>query len=326
MDNLPPLKTLPVFEAVARARSFSRAAAQLHVTQSAVSHRIRQLEDFLGETLLLRRGRTVELTAEGRRYLEEISSGLDQIRQATGALQGRASTAIRLAAPSSFAVRWLIPRLPDLQRQHPEIEVMLEMLDEAPDLSDRLADAFITLQPRQRGFSTDLLYEERIFPICSRQYRETVHQQLRQRGLIGEEPPDRLQPDWLHGHPLLSSSSITGRAGEDWTDWFAAQGSSVPASSRMQHFSHMLMAHAAARHHQGIALTNDYMMQPDDDPDLVPLHAGMHRTGDRFFFACKTSRRREPGLRALWHWIVGQAVRSGLRARADRTRQDTFAR
>ena len=67
-----------------------------------------------------------------------------------------------------------------------------------------------------RGFSTDLLYEERIFPICSRQYREKVYQDLRSRGLIGEADPERLRPEWLLGHPLLSSSSITGRSGEDW--------------------------------------------------------------------------------------------------------------
>ena len=156
-----------------------------------------------------------------------------------------------------------------------------------------------------------MLYEERIFPICSRQYREKVYQDLRSRGLIGEADPERLRPEWLLGHPLLSSSSITGRSGEDWGLVPGATGD-LRSDCRMQHFSHMLMAHAAARHHQGIALTNDYMMQPDDDPDLVPLHAGMHRTGDSFYFACKTGRRNEPDLRGLRQWLMRQAVASGL--------------
>lgn len=81
---------------------------------------------------------------------------------------------------------------------------------------------------------------------------------------------------------------------------------------RMQHFSHMPMAHAAARHHQGIALTNDYMMQPDDAPDLMPLYAGMQRKDDSSYFACRTGPRAEPALRSLRQWLLRQAVASGL--------------
>ncbi len=163
--NLPPLRALPVFEAVARLNSFSRAAAELHVSQSAISHQIRQLEDHLGERLFFRAGRSLTLTDQGREYLEMIAPALQQIRRATVALQGREDTVLRVALFSSFAVRWLIPRLPDLQRNHPGLELRLEMTEGQPTFSDRVADGFVALRPAERGFSSELLYAETLFPI-----------------------------------------------------------------------------------------------------------------------------------------------------------------
>ena len=242
--KLPPLKSLPVFEAVARLNSFSRAADELNVSQSAVSHQIKQLETFLGEPLFQRQGRSLSLTREGQEYLEGISSALFQIDRATGQLLGRQDSSVRLAVFSSFAVRWLVPRLPDLHRQHPEVQLVLEMTGEHPVLSGRVADSFITINTDSPAFSYDLLYRERLFPVCSRQY---------------------------------------------WQDM--------------------------ARYHQGIALTNDYMLSNRDDAgDFVrlPLHSVV--TGDNFYFASKISRRHEPGLRALKQWLLARADDSGLLA------------
>ncbi|WP_421849808.1 LysR family transcriptional regulator [Marinomonas sp.] len=108
---LPPLKSLPVFEAVARLNSFSLAANELNVSQSAVSHQIRILENHLGESLFHRQGRHLELTKEGKQYLDAIGHSLIQIAQATSQIKGEQTTHIRLAVYSSFAVYWLIPRL-----------------------------------------------------------------------------------------------------------------------------------------------------------------------------------------------------------------------
>ncbi|WP_290652489.1 LysR family transcriptional regulator [Aquisalimonas sp.] len=311
--RLPPLKALPVFEAVARLNSFSRAAEELRVSQSAVSHRIKQLEEYLGEPLFVRGGRKLALTEEGQQYLEAVSAALTQIERASEKLQGRGDTQLRLAVFSSFAVRWLIPRLPDLQRRHPALELMLEMTDHSPALSERVADAFITLQGRHTGFSSDLLYSERLFPICSRQFWQSMRSDLQQAGMIDTETPARIDAAWLTRYPLLSASSILGQPAEDWRVWLAAGGCGLPASARMQHFSHMLLAHAAARYHQGIALTNDYMIDPTDHPDMVILPCYTVKTGDEFRFAYKTSRRNEPGIRALKEWLQQQASASGLR-------------
>ncbi|MCP1727199.1 DNA-binding transcriptional LysR family regulator [Natronospira proteinivora] len=310
--KLPPLKTLPVFETVARLSSFSRAAEALNISQSAVSHQIRQLEDYLGEPLFLRTGRQIRLTEEGNQYFEQISSALSQIERASEQLQGNEDTQLRLAVYSSFAVSWLIPRLPRLQRLHPQLDLDLEMLSELPRMSDRMGDCFIAINPKQRGFSSELLYSERMFPVCSRQYWQQMVDDLGQAGLLDEGPPEKLNTGWIQRYTLLSATSIFEKKNEDWRRWLAVEGETVHGTTRVQHFSHMIMAHEAARHHQGIALSNDYMFDPED-PILVRLPCHILNTGDEFHFAYKTSRRNEAAIRLLKQWLIQEAIRSGLR-------------
>ncbi|MGY6586725.1 MAG: LysR family transcriptional regulator [Wenzhouxiangella sp.] len=304
MDRLPPLKCLPFFEAVARLNSFSRAAEALHVTQSAVSHRIRQLEDDLGESLFDRSGRQLQLTEAGQRYFEEISASLARIERASRSLRGDVQARLRLAVPSSLAVCWLIPRLADFEAQHPELNLDLEMLADMPPMSARLADCFLTIRYRQRGYVSRCLYVERLFPVCSARYWRELQERVGQ----GEARPG-FRPDWLKHCRLLSAASIFEQAGEDWRRWFKAAGLELDDRQRLQHFSHMLLAHEAARHHQGIALANDYMVDGDDD--LVRLPWPNFPTGDEFHLAWKQTRGDEPAIRILAQWLEDQARRSG---------------
>lgn len=310
--KLPPLKALPFFEAVARLNSFSKAANELNVSQSAVSHQIHQLEAYLGEELFTRQGRYLSLTEEGRHYLDAISSALFQIERASGQVQGKVDTQLRMALFSSFAVRWLIPRLTTLQRQHPEIDLTLEMMNQSPHLSDRVADCFITVHNDQRGFTYDLIYREKLFAICSRSYWHQLSAELMQEGIIDSPSPDRLDPKVLTRCPLLSAFHIFGEHKDDWRRWFNEVDITLPPTTRIQNFSHMLLALEAARHHQGLALANDYMYPIHDDPDLVRLPCHTLVTGDCFYFAFKTSRRQEPGIKTLRQWIRQQAISSGL--------------
>lgn len=305
--KLPPLKALPVFEAVARLNSFSLAANELAVSQSAVSHQIKQLETYLGEPLFQRTGRYLHLTEEGRQYLEAISTALLQIERASEQLLGQEAARIRIAVFSSFAVRWLVPRLPELSRQHPQLDLSLEMTSDNPQLSDRVADCFITIRKTSTAFAYDLLYTERLFPVCSLEYWQKIcrEQQL-------EPTVSRLDPTQLANYPLLSTHSIFDRAAGDWEAWYAAVDLTVPAQQRIQHFSHMLLALEAARFHQGIALTNDYMLNPlHDGEDFVRLPCHQLMTGDEFYFAWKLARRHEVGIQRLRRWLVSQAIDSG---------------
>lgn len=312
--KLPPLNALPVFEAVARLNSFSRAAVELNVSQSAVSHQIKGLESYLGEKLFLRTGRSLALTEEGRIYREGIGSALLQIERVSAQVLGREESQIRLSVISSFAVRWLVPRLPDLQRRHPQLDLALEMTSEPPLLSDRVADCFITLNSDMAAFSYDVLYRESLFPVCSKQFWQRICRQLDVPAQPEAGELRRLTSDQVAAFPLLSTHSIYGRRAGDWQAWFKVVERPVPETARLQHFSHMLLALEAARFHQGITLTNDYMLSNRSDADdfvRVPCHPLV--TGDVFHFAYKTSRRREPGIRLLRRWLIHEAISSGLR-------------
>lgn len=312
--KLPPLKALPVFEAVARLNSFSLAAEELAITQSAVSHQIKQLETYLGEQLFWRSGRTVTLTDDGRQYCDAIGSALLQIERASEQLLGHEESRLRLSVFSSFAVRWLVPRLPELQRLHPQIDLALEMSTENPALSDRVADCFIAIHQSSRAYSYELLYEERLFPVCSQDYWQRIRRELGRddRPEAVDEAP--LTPEEVARFPLLSTYSIYDKAAGDWEAWYRDVNRALPAGTRIQHFSHMLLALEAARYHQGVALTNDYMLSTRKDSEefvRLPCHALV--TGDKFYFAWKTSRRRERGIQTLRRWLVDEAIRGGLR-------------
>ncbi|WP_370229756.1 LysR family transcriptional regulator [Marinobacter nauticus] len=312
--RLPPLKALPVFEAAARLNSFSAASEELAITQSAVSHQIKQLETYLGERLFWRSGRRVTLTDEGRQYFDAIGSALLQIERASEQLLGHEESRLRVSVLSSFAVRWLVPRLPDLQRLHPQIDLALEMSSENPVLSDRVADCFITIHRDSRAYSYDLLYEERLFPVCSQDYWQRMRRELGRDVEPERRDEQPVSPGEMAGFPLLSTHSIFDRPAGDWEAWYSAVSELMPTGTRVQHFSHMLLALEAARFHQGIALTNDYMLSTrKDSEDFVRLPTHSVVTGDKFYFAWKTSRRRERGIQTLRRWLVDEAIRGGLR-------------
>lgn len=121
--TLPTLPGLEAFEAVARHGSFTRAARELHVTQGAVSHRIKALEEQLGCALFVRRARGVELTAEGRALAESARPAFALLREGTGAVERvRSGGVFTLNCSPSFAIRWLVPRLPGFRSRHPDID------------------------------------------------------------------------------------------------------------------------------------------------------------------------------------------------------------
>ncbi|MEO9273528.1 LysR substrate-binding domain-containing protein [Marinomonas sp. 5E14-1] len=305
---LPPLKSLPVFEAVARLNSFSLAAAELNVSQSAISHQIRILENHLGETLFNRQGRNLELTTEGKRYLDVVSNSLLQIAQATNQIKGEQETHIRLAVYSSFAVYWLIPRLPELKRLYPNLELSIEMSHGSPDLSDRTADLFITTEKEKRGFFFEPLYQEELFPVCSKHYLEAIKNRLNVTS--DQELNDKLNttPSPLAQFSLITSYSIYDRHTEDWKRWFSNLKQPLPNTIQFHRFSHLMLAYEAAKHSLGIALVNDYMMnEKNDEQALVKLPCSGFKTGDNFYLAYKESRKNEDIIRYLRKWLLEEA-------------------
>jgi DNA-binding transcriptional LysR family regulator len=305
---LPPLKSLPVFESVARLNSFSLAANELNISQSAVSHQIRILENHLGESLFHRQGRNLELTKEGRHYLDVISNSLSQITQATNHIKGEQKTHIRLAVYSSFAVYWLIPRLPELKRLYPNLDLSIEMSHGTPDLSDRTADLFITIDKEKRGFCFESFYEEELFPVCSQNFLETIKNQLSITSNDELQTKLSATPSPLAKFSLITSYSIYDRHTEDWKRWFSSLKQSLPSTVQFHRFSHLMLAYEAAKHSLGIALVNDYMMnEKSDEQALVKLPCSGFETGDNFYLAYKESRKNEDAIQYLRKWLAEEA-------------------
>ncbi|HIF9173667.1 TPA: LysR family transcriptional regulator [Photobacterium damselae] len=298
--KLPPLRAVQCFETVARLNSFSLAAQQLHITQSAVSHQVKQLEEYLGEELFIRQGRKLTLSSVGEQYFDEVSNSLQTISQASQRLREGEDGKIRLALYSSLAVKWLIPRLENLRQLHPEIDLSLNMMADEPEFSDRVADCFITAYPPKRNFVKEFLYDEHLYPFCSQQ----IWQQIKDKPL----------PDALWQHNLLSVSTIFlhGKPGQDWYEWCRLGGFELPTEVTMSHFSHMLLAAEAARYHQGITFLNDFFTT-DQERQQYLIRIPMHDlpTGDSLYFVYKKSRAKQKGIRTLSRWLKAQCLQIG---------------
>ena len=189
--RLPPLNALRAFEAAARNLSFTRAADELFVTQAAISHQVKALEEYLGITLFRRYNRRLELTEAGRAYLPGLRDAFDQIDLATKRLTPRSENrSLKISVLPSFAAKWLMPRLAGFQIRHPDIDVLVSASDGLIDFVHDDFDLALRYGPGiYPGLQTDFLMGDQVFPVCS------------PRLLEGERPLRR--PEDLSHHTLL---------------------------------------------------------------------------------------------------------------------------
>lgn len=167
--RLPPLRALLAFDAAARHATFTRAAEELAVTPSAISHQIQQLEEFLGVQLFRRHAGRALLTEAGHVYADEIKRALALIAEATTLVAPQSQTGhLVIATGPSFAAKWLQPRLPDFLRAHPDVRVRLSTLSSQDDLDRDRCDIAIVYgrRPASHGAAAPLLVE-RLRPLCS---------------------------------------------------------------------------------------------------------------------------------------------------------------
>ena len=210
--SLPPLTSLRAFEAAARSLSFTRAARELHVTPAAISHQIRGLEHFLGVTLFQRTSRRLELTRDGQIAAEHFREAFERIARGVQALrqQGREGELVIGVTPS-FATRWLLPRLPSLHAQLPDVRVRL-VTGTAPVDFDR-DDIDLAVRFGRGGFDavqSDELFNEVVAPVASPAF--VRKHQLRRPSDLGRV---RLLQD--------ESMRRVGRP-PTWTEWLRAAG------------------------------------------------------------------------------------------------------
>jgi LysR family glycine cleavage system transcriptional activator len=167
--KLPPLNALRAFEAAARHLSFTRAAAELNVTQAAISHQVKALEARLGVVLFRRLNRALSLTAAGEGYLPAVRDAFDAIAAATDRLYAdEAGGRLTITTLHSFAGAWLLPRLLRFHVLHPEIDVLLDAADQIVDLTRAEVDLAIRYgNGNWPGLRSEQWMTEEIFPVCS---------------------------------------------------------------------------------------------------------------------------------------------------------------
>ena len=218
--RLPPLNAIRAFEAAARHLSFTRAAEELNVTQAAISHQIKGLEDVLGIPLFRRLNRALMLTEAGQTYLPPLREALDQIADATARLKTADSGgALTISTLASFAAKWLVPRLPRFQERHPEIDVLISTTAQMVDFAQQDVDAAIRFgRGGWEGVRADRLLTEDIFPVCAPSLLE------------GSKP--LLKPDDLSGFTLLHDDFLYG-----WTMWLQAVGAQGVDAARGTRFT-----------------------------------------------------------------------------------------
>lgn len=208
MRRIPSLTALRAFEAAASTGSFREAAERLNVTASAISHQIKALEDELGVTLFRRGTRQVTLTEDGHAYLGPVREALDRLAEATERIaRRRGRKRLTISAAPSFAITWLMPRLPAFQLAHPDLEVRLDASVTIVDLWHSDVDVAVryTGRPHFPGLKAHCLMQERLVPVCSPDF-------LRQKS--GATPED------LTGMRLIHSLARLG----EWRAWLASAG------------------------------------------------------------------------------------------------------
>ncbi len=292
--RLPPTASLRALESAARHLSYTRAAEELFITQSAVSHQIKHAEDIWKVKLFDRRGRNLVLTEAGqllaplvRDFLEKLDRALAEVHRQNE------NAALRISMVTSFAVKWLVPRLGRLKAGHRNLDVWISTTDDMIDLQAANVDVAIRL-----GFGnwhdlyTRLLLREYVFPVCSPRFLERI------------EPPGE-PADLLHGTLLYRHSTDNCPR---WRDWFRDAGVEVKSLPPGTRFPDTSMAVQAAIDDQGIALARSAHVADDLKAGrLVKLFNVFSPSNVAYYVCCQKGREREAPVAAFIDWILDEA-------------------
>lgn len=297
--RLPPTKALVVFEATARHLSFTRAAAELSLTQAAVSRQIRLLEQDLGVLLFNREKRAVCLTPEGQRLKRTVSMALGHIAETAVALrQIHAVPHINLHTTTAFGALWLMRRIGRFRAAFPEIQLRLVSSDEEIDLLGGNIDLSISYgrsESEWPGLHATRLLEDELFPVCSPGFRDRL--------------PADFTLDALPTQPLLHLEAHEP-VWMSWSTWFRYMG--VETADRLQpgtSFNNYLVILQAAQEGQGIALGWRQLVQPFlDSGQLVrPVADSLDADNAYYLLVQPGSLELRAELRTVHDWLLEEA-------------------
>ncbi|MDO9422294.1 MAG: LysR substrate-binding domain-containing protein [Herminiimonas sp.] len=285
--RLPPVHALSAFEAAARHGSFAVAAEELCITPSAFSHRIRLLEDFVGERLFLRDGRSVSLTDFGRRYLDVVRGALSSLadfplphRHMSGPLK------VKVTVPPTFARYLFLPNLHEFMSEHPDITIETYLSVPLYDMSLSETDIEVRFGAgKYPDIVTEKLFEEPAFPVVSPAY-------LKQVGGISS-PAD------------LQKVQLLRSALEPWQPWFEVAGLDWPEPAAGLRIDDLGLLLEAVRHGYGVALTRQHFAADMiASGDIVPLFDVQLTTPQHaYYLVYERNVRDRPEVGLLLDWM-----------------------
>ncbi len=295
----PPFAALRALEAAARHLNFTRAAEELNVTQSAVSHQIRHLEELWGLKLFDRPPRGLALTRNGQALAPMVRQFLDDLGSTLETLQTEVKRSpLRVDMLQSFSVTWLVPRLGRFHDEHPDMDIWISTHDEVIDFASHDVDAAIRLgHGNYPGLSSTLLLREHVFPVCS-------------PGFLKREDAPREPADLLKVPLLLR---LGDPAHPNWEDWFQRAGVPVPALVDGSRFPDSNMALQAAMNGQGVALARSAHVGDDLKAGrLVRLFDVEYPSSVSYYLVCPNSRADNPRVAAFRAWLLAEAAQAQI--------------
>lgn len=299
--RIPPLNPLRVFEVVARTQNLTVAAQELHVTQSAVSRQIGVLESYVGIELFRRERHGVALTRLGQSYAAQVIPAFEMIAAATDRLvMGTSQGALRVRTYTTFAAKWLIPRLQDFKRLHPSIDVRIT--NAVPDVDFDRDPVDVAIQfgdgkwPRTQ---TDLLFRDEIEPVCSPRY-------------LSEHAPDKRHPESLLKQRLL----VSHYRRSDWDDWLSATGlTDLATGAERMSFSSSVLTWQAALDGLGVAIGQTALLISEFDTRQLVRPFRRPVRGDKGHYLVRPEVQRESRkVNAFREWLLHNVREPGMPA------------
>lgn len=294
MASLPPVANLLAFEAVARRRSFAFAAAELHLTASAISHQVAKLEADLGVRLFERSAHGVRLSNAGEHYLERVSGALSAISAATEDLRKGVSNSLYVHSAPSIASLWLMPRLKGFAKAYPDIALNLSAAHTPSDFALGQADVDIRYGVPQWGdLVVEPLFEERIVPLASPAF-------------IREHRLKRI--DQLFEVPLIQSNVSVVQ----WSDWLRAFSEKRAPERFALRFDRAQMSLDAATQGLGVALESAVNAGPHLSASKLKPVFGMEKAirVKAHFVVYPAKHAKRPPVEAFLAWIHAEAART----------------
>lgn len=288
--RLPPLNALRAFEAAARHLSFTKAADELHVTQAAVSHQIKALEEWLGLPLFRRINRGLVLTDAGQAYLPPLRDALDSMANATERLFRKDSAgALTISTMPSFAAKWLVMRLGRFQAAHPELDVRLHTTSQLVDFAQQDVDVAIRFgSGNWPDLRVERLLSEDIFPVCCPRLLPTLR-----------------RPEDLKNHTLLHDDYII-----TWGSWLTAAGVHGVDATRGQYFTDSALVLQAAMEGHGVALARQVLVADDLAAGRLVRPFDVTLTGEyAYYLAAPHHYFSRPKVKAFREWLFAEAER-----------------